>query len=320
MHWQGQAAPPAGGWDTEALGGDRDTWARRRHRGGGEDGSVSGGGGWRPRPGWYAYRASAVTGLPAWPVEVALAVERPAQPDPGAHEAPGQAILLLRAPARTGMLASLSEAAAQVEVAAGIRPAIGTRLRMGCPLPGLTPVAAGTALAHLRAAGMRGLPPPVRRRQPGAAGIEPSWRSSAGSVLTCEGPCGTSAQAVIAVRGFGSIDAITPPPGGALVLRAWRARHTWGLACGLVLGATAALGLGREAGRVAAGARAAGWQASVLIGPAAAHLALAGDPHHPPPQAAGHAASGAEVADLLVTCLSAGDLERPSTGSRGGLP
>jgi hypothetical protein len=291
---------------------------------------------WGPQPGWYAYRASATVevpasatvevpasatvGVPAWAVEVALAIEQPARPEVEAGDTKGQAVLLLRAPARTGVLAILSEAAAQVEVAAGVRPAMGTRLLVGCPLPGLTPVTAGTALAHLGAAGMRGLAPPVRRRQPGEGGMELSWRSSAGSVLTCDGPCGTSAQAVIAIRGAGSPDAITPPPGGALVLRAWRAKRMWGLACGLVLGAVAALGLGREAGRAAARARAAGWQASVLTGPAALHLAMAADPHHPAPEAAGHAASDAEVAEMLRTCLSVGGPEPSSTGSRGGLP
>jgi hypothetical protein len=278
----------------------------RWHRGAGKDGSVLGGTRWRPRPGWYGYRALAVAELPAWAVEVALAIERPARSELEAGGAQGQAILLLKAPARTGALASLSQAAAQIEVVAGVRPASGTRLLMGCPLPGLTPVAAGTALAHLGAAGMRGLAPPVRRRRPGVGTTELSWRSSAGSVLTCDGPCGTSAQAVIAVRGRGGVDALTPPAGGALVLRAWRAKRSWGLACGLVLGAAAALGLGREAGRVAARARAQGWHASVLTGPAALHLALAGDPHHAAPEAAGHAASGAEVAEMLGTCLSVG--------------
>ncbi len=72
-------------------------------------------------------------------------------------------------------------------------------------------------------------------RRPEAA--QASWEAGAGAVLTCDGPSGVSAQAVVALRGAGRISAITPPPGGALVLRAWRTRSTWGAACGLVLGA-----------------------------------------------------------------------------------
>ena len=90
--------------------------------------------------------------------------------------------------------------------------------------------------------------------------------------MTCEGPCGVSAQAVIALRGLGDVAAPAPPPGGALVLRAWRARGTWGAAFGLVLGAAETLGLGREAGRVAARARNEGWDAVVLAGSAALDL------------------------------------------------
>jgi hypothetical protein len=270
----------------------------------------------RPRPGWYGYRVATTAELPLWAAEFALTVERPVQLEPGGVAGQAHAILLLRAPARSVCLPGLAEAVAEVEIAAGVRSVIGPRLRAGYGLPGLTPVTPAATLAHLGAAGARGLPLPVRRRQPASGQVKLSWRSSVGSVLTCDGPCGASAQAVVAVRGLGNVGAIAPPPGGALVLRAWRARHAWGLACGLVLGAAEALGLGREAGRVAARARAAGWQAAVLSGSAALHLARAGDPRHVAPEAAAHAASGRQVTALLEACLAAGDLAQPSGGSR----
>jgi hypothetical protein len=271
---------------------------------------------WRPRPGWYAYRVATMAELPLWAAEFALTVERPVQPEPGGIAGQPHAVLALKAPARSLCLTGLAEAVAEVEVVAGARSVIRPRLLAGHGLPGLTPIAPAAALAHLGSAGARGLPPPVHRRQPALGQVELSWRSSFGSVLTCDGPCGTSAQAVVAVRGLGNVAALAPPPGGALVLRAWRARHAWGLACGLVLGAAEALGLGRDAGRVAARARAAGWQAAVLSGSAALHLARAGDPRHVAPEAAGHAASGPQVTALLEACLAAGDPDQPSAGSR----
>jgi hypothetical protein len=301
--------------------------------------SAKGSGGYatRPQPGWYAYQAAPTAELPPWAVEVALTVERPAQPDPdgmggrppGAFEQsapalgpePGwvggqaQAVLLLRAPARIGSFTGIAEAAMEVEAAAGVRPVTGPRLLVGQALPGLAPVTPAAALAHLEAAGMRGLPAPLRRRRPAVGWMETAWRSSAGSVLTCDSPHGTSAQSVVGLRGLGTVEAIAPPAGGALVLRAWRARRTWGLAAGLVLGAAETLGLGREAGRAAAKARAAGWGANVLSGSTALHLAQAGNPSNPAPEAAAHAASGVQVAALVGACLSLGGLDRPAADS-----
>jgi hypothetical protein len=285
-----------------------------------------------PRPGWYAYRVVTSADLPPWVVEVALTVERPLRPEPDAAGGHGwaaerplrpepewmggstQAVLLLRAPGRAMFFTSIAKAAVEVEAALGVRPVTGPLLRMGHELPGLEPVAPAAALAHLGAAGMRGLAAPLRRRQPVVGWTEMSWRPSAGSVLTCDGPCGTSAQAVVCLRGLGNLSAIAPPPGGALVVRAWRARRRWGLACGLVLGAAEAFGLGREAGRGAANARAVGWDATVLSGSTALHLARAGNPSHPAPEAAGHAASGAQVAALVEACRAAGILDHPSAG------
>ena len=266
--------------------------------------------------------------LPSWAVEVALSVERPVEPAV-------QAVVLLRAPGRMSCLADLAEAAAEVEAAAGIRGGanadaltadiagtpsrrqVGSRSRLlvGPPLPGLVPISAVAAELHLATAGTRGLPAPWRRWAPAASGKDRSWRAGAGCVLTCDGPDGVSAQAVVALGGAGDPEAITPPPGGARVLRAWRARHAWGAACALGLGASEALGLGRAGGRVAARARAAGWDAVALQGGAALQMARAGDHRAVAPEGAAGAASGPQVARLFEACLAAAGRGRPASGS-----
>jgi hypothetical protein len=301
----------------------------------------------RPRPGWFAYRVAATARVPPWVVEVALTIERPAHPapalagiqagaagqpiqpghqrrrdptwtadepawsQPGEVQAPVEGLLLLRARSRSRLLEGAAEVAREFEAAAGLRPA-GSRLRFlsGPALPGLIPVTSAVALAHLALAGDRGLPAPLRRRQP-VASMEASWRSGAGSVLTCDRAGGTSAQAVIALRGPGNPVAVAPPPGGALVVRAWRGRHAWGLACGLVLGAAESLGLGRAAGHAAAAARREGWDAAVLRGLAALQLARAGDPSQAPPQVIAHAASSRQLHAMLEACLAAGGFDHP---------
>jgi len=230
-------------------------------------------------------------------------------------------MVLLRAPGRLRWLDGIAEAVAEVETVAGIRPAgleddlveetgggRGPRLLTGPVLPGLTPVTAAVAWAHLRIAGSRGLPAPLRRQQPAPGALELAWRAGAGCVLTCDGPDGRSAQAVVGLRGVGNAAAIAPPPGGALVLRAWRASRGWGVACGLVLGAPATLGLGRHARRVATVARSEGWDASVLIGSAAVHLARAGDPRRQTPRDAAQAATRIQVEALFQACLTASDI------------
>lgn len=327
----------------------------------------------KPRRGWYAYRVVDAATLPSWAVEVALTIERPADPHPegsaleneeatrpwpaseepegssravmrsplsesSSHGGPGgpaqqpgppdplpgraqaQAIVLLRASGWADWLTGFAEVAAEVEAAAGVRHADtgmerGTgarpRLLMGPPLPGLEPIPSDVAQAQLGAAGARGLPAPLRRWRPAAGAAHLSWQARVGSVLTCDGPCGVSAQAVVALGGAGHAGAIAPPPGGAVVLRAWRAGRTWGAAGGLVLGASQALGLGREAGRVAAGARAAGWEAAVLQGLPALRLARAGDHRQVAPEATAGGASDAQVAALFETFLAAGGPGRP---------
>lgn len=289
---------------------------------------LRGGGGERPkaRPGWYAYRVTGMAELPSWAMEVALTIERPVEPNPQ-----GPAALVLLRALTSGWRTCITDAAAEVEKLAGVgpvtgvdtvagaRPGPGSRLLMGPALAGLTPVTPAVAQAGLAVAGARGLPAPLRRWRPSADRAETAWRWSAGAVVTCHGPCGVSAQAVVALGGLGSVGAITLPPGGALVLRAWRAGRSWGVACGLVVGGAAALGLGREAGRVAARARDEGWDAVLLRGPTAMQLARAGSPAQPVPVDAARAASDAQVAALFKSCLAAGGLDHPPAGTRRGL-
>jgi hypothetical protein len=282
----------------------------------------------KARPGWYAYQAIGLAELPPWAIELTLTIERPVDPDPRGPVA----LVLLRAPLRGSWRTWITEAVAEVENVAGVGPVAGvdtvvgarpgprSQLLMGPVLDGLGPVTPSVAQANLAVAGTRGLPAPLRRWRPSARGTEMSWRWSPGAVVTCDGPCGVSAQAVVALGGLGNVAAITPPPGGALVLRAWRARRIWGVSCGLVVGAAAALGLGREAGRAAGRARAEGWEAVLLSGPTALHLARAGSPAQAAPVDAARAASSAQVAALFEACLAAGGLGRPPAGSRWGLP
>ena len=277
----------------------------------------------RLRPGWYCYRAIGTVEPPSWATEVALTIERPLDQDP-LGSGP---LVLLRAPPPSRWLECISEALAEVENLAGVgpvagvdtvaggRPGAGSRLLSGPALAGQAPVTPAVAQAGLAVAGARGLPAPLRRWQPAAGGTKTSWRSGAGAVVTCDGPCGVSAQAVVALGGLGNAAAITPPPGGALLLRAWRGRRAWGLCCGLVIGAASAVGLGREAGRAAAAARAEGWDAVVLSGPTALQLARAGSPAQAAPLDAARAAAGAEVGALLQACLVAGGIARPPAGS-----
>jgi hypothetical protein len=217
------------------------------------------------------------------------------------------------------MVGSRSRPGTRSRALVGTRPhtLVGSRSRLlvGPPLPGLAPISAAAAELHLATAGARGLPAPLRRWTPTAGGNDQSWQAGAGYVLTCEGLDGVSAQAVVALGGAGNPVAITPPPGGALVLRAWRAKQVWGAACGLVLASPEARGLGREAGRVAARARDARWGAVVLQGVTAMKMARAGDHRTVAPELAAGAASAPQVAALFEACLAAAGLGRPASGS-----
>jgi hypothetical protein len=273
------------------------------------------------RSGWHAYRPAAAVSLPPWAVEVALTIERPLGRPPDHRGATPKGLLLLRSmSALQAMLLAVIGAMVEVEHVAGVgdlEPDL--RLVRSRPVSGLEPLAAPIVLRHLRQASQRGVAAPPRRRA--SAGPAATWEAGAGAVATCRGPAGLSAQAVVALHGPGQPRSLQVPPGGAMVVRAWRldrARRggqaaavgqpeaTWALAAGVVVASGQAGGLGRVAGRLAASIRAEGLDASVPTGPAALELARAGDPHEPPPQTAARRVTGDEVIATLATCLATG--------------
>ena len=133
-----------------------------------------------------------------------------------------------------------------------------------------------------------------------------------------------SAQAVVALRGLGKCLVLFHATAGRCpALRAWRARRTWGVACGLVLGAAETLGLEREAGRVAAKARGEGWHAVVLKGLTALELArlaaLVSRRQKPPPRLPTRGAGGGPVQGLSP-CLAASTARPPGPGGRWRSP
>jgi len=287
----------------------------------------------RPRAGWHAYRPGGEVALPGWAVEVALTVERPSEPATTPQRWPpepatgprrwppepapgwdGWPLLLLRSAGRLAPVApSLGQAVREVEEAAGLRRRATLRLPVPAALAGAEPVVPGDVLGHLEVAAARGLPRPTRRRAPAVAGAAGSvWRAGPGAVVACAGRYGVSAQAAIALCGSGDPAVITPRPGGALQLRAWRVGRRWGLAAALVLSASESAGLGREAKRCVAELRAGGWLAGLATGAAALALVRSGDPRcHVQPAGARPADSG-EVAALLGAFLTAARLPTPS--------
>ena len=294
----------------------------------------------RARPGWHAYRPGAETALPPWTMEVTLTVEQPAAPPSGHQNPRPQALVLLRS-ASIGEAVTLAIADAMVEVEriAGFRrPEPDLHLVRSLPEPDLEPLAPTVAIRHLQRASQRGLGARPWRRS--YANLTATWEAGAGALVTCQGPAGLSAQAVISLHGRGDPGALRPPPGGAIVLRAWRPgrarrpgrerqarnagpiRHvtalmdavpamypraaTWALATGLVLASPSPMGLGRAAGRLAASIRAGGWDTTVLTGPAALEVARGGDPRQPVPRLAARRVAGDEVTAMLAACLGWG--------------
>ena len=161
---------------------------------------------------------------------------------------------------------------------------MGARLLLGPGLPGLVPVTPAVALAGVGAAGARGLP---RSATALAAG-----GGSDGVAIERRGRRDLR-RAVRPVRPGGgrtpgprepARDRSSPGRAGAAGVAG---QADVGVACGLVIGRDSELGIGREAGRLAARARADGWHAAVLNGSTALHLARAGDPgaaaRKPPP-------------------------------------
>jgi len=267
----------------------------------------------QPRPGWYAWRPAAGAELPDFAVEVVLTVERPSPAAdgcrseavllPGADECRPEAVLLCRAPAVTpSWLDAATAGAREVEILAGVRRRAELGLRPPLALPGLDPISPTALLRHLRAAGRRGLVPawPAESSDVRTTGV---WQEGPGAVLHCwDGPQ-PSAQAVVVLHGQGDPELLTPRPGGAVIVRAWQVGRVWGVVCAVVLGATRALDLGREATRLAAAAGAAGWQASVPRRADAVATARAGDPRQPIPLNAARRVTQEELVALLGRCL-----------------
>ncbi len=284
----------------------------------------------RARSGWHAYRPSLAVALPPWAVEVTLTIEHPAGTSSNHQSAGPQALMLLRsANAVESIMLTITDAMAEIERIAGVRRAEpDLHLVRSIPEPNLEPLAPSTVLRHLRRASQRGLAARSRRRS--SASVAATWESRAGAVVTCWGPAGLSAQAVISLHGLGNARWLRLPPGGAIVMRAWRpertgradlipqalavaqpgtVRHqsaTWALASGLVLASSSASGLGRMAGRLAVSIRAGGWDATVLTGPAALDVVRAGDPRQPVPRIAARWITDDELAAMLAACLAAG--------------
>jgi hypothetical protein len=271
----------------------------------------------RPRAGWHAYRPAVGALLPSWAVEFALTIERPMTTSGGASTS--RMLLLARAAGPWHSMGSaIGGAFREVDAIAGVGPPLP---RLGLvrphPEPGLHGLPRRVVLAHLRAASRRGHAVGYRRRHSSEVCVG-AWRPGVGVALTCTGPDGLSAQAVVGIAGHGELPALRPPPGGATVLRAWRCHRVrkprgpvtgsdaeWAFTAGVVLASPSQMGLGRVARRHAALAQQAGWDATVLTGALALEVARAGDPRYPGPRATARRASHASVAELLMRCIAA---------------
>jgi hypothetical protein len=184
----------------------------------------------RARPGWHAYRPAPTMAVPSWAAEMTLTIERPLGPSSGRQSAEPRALLLLRSASAVGtVMLAVADAMKGVERLAGIG---GRELKLHLlpsrPEPDLEPLVPAIAFRHLRWASQRGIAPRPRRRS--SAGLAPTWEAGAGAVVTCRGPAGLSAQAVVSLHGSGDPRLLRPPPGGAMVLRAWRpgrAKDPW---------------------------------------------------------------------------------------------
>jgi hypothetical protein len=266
--------------------------------------------------------------IPDWAIELALTIERPLDRSLDGLCQP-RALLLVRAGGRWGFLGqALGDAVREVDHVAGTDPPIrAVRLAPPHPEAGFETLARSEVMAQLALASERGQPIGSRRTRAHRRGVA-LWEPGAGAVITCRGRVGASLQAVIAVRARGDPMSLRPPPGGAIVLRAWRCPRrrnpankatvagdaTWALIAGVVVASTVGSGLGRTARRYAARAESAGWQATVLSGPAALGLARAGDPRHPPPVSGAVLAPHDAVLAMLTGCLaaSANQIDRPA--------
>jgi hypothetical protein len=243
--------------------------------------------------------------------------------------------LLVRPSSRWRPLAqSIGTAVAEVEALAGISTgAPPLRLaRADPPLPGLEPVLALDVPAHLRQAARRGCDDGVGSGE--QLGLSTArWQAGAGAVLTCESSSGWSAQAVVLLHCHGDPQALRPPGPGAVVLRAQRvsrrrgasalttetrAPARWALALGVVLAARSGRGLGRAARLYAADAERSGWPATVLTGPTALELAIAGDPRNPFPKTATRTVETDTLTSVVNVSVASATASIGRTGSAFG--
>jgi hypothetical protein len=296
----------------------------------------------RPWSGWHAYRPMVGAPMPAWVVELALSIERPLDRSLDGLSEP-RALLLAQAASWPRLLVdALSDAVRGVDLIAGTSPPLPS-LRLVPPrsATGFEGVARSDVMGHLGLANERGRTTGGRRTRTERARAA-CWEPGAGAGLTCRSQVGISAQAVVAVHGDGDPASLRPPPGGAVVLRAWRCprRHRqaaadggqmgdqhrsaatrgdqeaaeWALTAGVVVAAASGHGLGRVARRHAREAEAVGWNVTVPTGSAALAFARAGDPRYPPPTSLAQRVSSDAVMALLTSCLaaSARQVDRPA--------
>jgi hypothetical protein len=271
----------------------------------------------RPRAGWHAYRPYGAAEIPDWAAELALTIEFSSLAD-RCGGVISSTMLLVRPSSRWQPLAqSIRTAVAEVEALAGISTgAPRLRLAHADPLPGLEPLRTLDVLALLRQAARRGCDDGAGSgEQPEASTAR--WRAGAGAALTCESPSGWSAQAVVILDGHGDPQAMRPSGSGAVVLRAQRldrsreasapaieTRARWAIALGVVLAARSGRGLGRAARLCAADAERWGWSATVLTGPTALELAIAGDPRNPFPKSATRTVGSDTLATVMNLCVA----------------
>jgi hypothetical protein len=254
----------------------------------------------RSRPAeWYPWRPTVGAELPEWLVELALTVECPPL---GAGASWPQALLLGRG--RDTAFGYVAAACREVEELAGVRAAGRIRLGVAPALAGLDPLASPAVDRHLDRAGRRGLmsPRPGRWEDHGPA----IWEAGHGAVLTGWGQAGRSVQAVVVLGGRGDRRMLAPRPGGAVVVRAWKAGRIWGVVIALVLGSDGARELGRDAARIARKARTGGWEARVARGDEAVAIARAGDPRQLIPAESGWRISADDLAALVAVCSTIG--------------
>lgn len=302
--------------------------------------------------------------MPVWVVELALSIERPLDRSLDGFSEP-RALLLARAAAGWPQLLAdgLGDAVREVDRIAGTTPPLPS-LRLVQPqmATGFEAVARSDVMAHLRLANARGRTAGGRRSRTERERVA-CWEPGAGAVLSCRSRVGISAQAVVAVHadrdpssppvrepgdpaslpvhGDGDPASLRPPPGGALVLRAWRrprkhrpaapdggrqdddrrpvaprdqAEAEWALTAGVVVASATSHGLGRIARRYAQQVEVTGWNVNVPTGSAALMLARAGDPRYPPPTSLARRVSSDTVIAMLTSCLaaSARQVDRPA--------